>query len=763
MTRSNQSRNRSEEVTLTRSLGLLDATMIGVGGMIGAGIFVLTGIAAGVAGPASILAFALNGVVTLLTALCYAELTSCLPRAGGGYTFIRRAFPGIVGFLSGWGLWFAYTVACSLYAAGLASYVREFLSLYLGTFQQLVDSLLGAHGAIILYTLFMGSIFIGLNAWGAAATGKTENVITIAKIFALGVFALFGLLVAFRTPAESIGAFTPFFPRGIPAVFIAMGLTFIAFQGYDLIATASEEIKRPERTIPRAIVFALVIAVSIYLLIVFVSLASVRVEGMASWQFLGKYKETAIVRAAQNFMPAFGVVLIVLGGLLSTMSALNATILASSRVAFSMGRDRWLPAFFSVIHRARRTPHLAILATGILLLLVAISLPIEALGSAASLIFLITFAFVNLSLIVIRRKHPELRGGFRIPLYPVVPFVGLAANIGLAVSQFWFRPVAWYLVIGWMLAGYIVYQSYFGRITEKEKPKVLPLPAIGGIKSPKMRILVPIGNPDNVAPLLDIALPIAREFKGLITVVSVVKVPRQTPIEEGLRFAHHGRSILDAATAYASKKAFKIRTRISLAHRVVDGILDTVEREESDLLIAGWKGYPSSASYVFGEITDHLLRQNPCDLVVLKRSRYPFKKIMLATGGGPNAELASRLLKPLAKEHKATVTLATALPEQRPRAYELRGRQILSEIEAKSFSGFPTDKIVLKGKTIAGAIARASKVYDLVVIGASREPFLRKIIAGEIPVKVARFSHASVILVKRYEGPLKKWFKRTFG
>jgi len=399
----------------------------------------------------------------------------------------------------------------------------------------------------------------------------------------------------------------------------------------------------------------------------------------------------------------------------------------------------------------------------VLLLLVAISMPIEALGSAASLIFLLTFAFVNLSLIVIRRKYPELSGGYRIPLYPAIPFIGLASNIGLAISQFWFRAEAWYLVIGWMLLGYIVYQGYFARVTEEEKPKVLPLPASGGTPAPKMRILVPIGNPDNVAPLLDIAIPMAREFQGLITVVVVVKVPRQTPIEEGLRFAHHGRAILDSAIAYASERGLQVRTRISLAHRVVDGILDTVEREGTDLLIIGWKGYPRTAGRYFGEITDYLLRYNPCDIVVLKRSRYPFKKIMLATGGGPNAELAARLVRPLAAEHDATVTLATAVSTGKTPEFEQRGREILSDIESRSFGGFHTDKIVLKGKTAAGAIARASKAYDLVVIGASREPLLKKIVAGDIPIKVARFSPASVVLVKRYEGPLKKWFKRTFG
>jgi len=489
----------------------------------------------------------------------------------------------------------------------------------------------------------------------------------------------------------------------------------------------------------------------------------VRAEGQPSWQFLGQYKETAIVRAAQNFMPGFGVVLIVFGGLLSTMSALNATILASSRVAFSMGRDRWLPQFFAFVHRIRRTPHLAILATGILLLAIAVSMPIEALGSAASLVFLLTFAFVNLSLIVIRRKYPELASGFRTPLYPAIPFIGLATNIGLAVSQFWFRPEAWYLVIGWMLAGYIIYQSYFVRITEKEKPRVLPLPASGVVAQHKMRLLVPIANPDNTEPLLDIAIPIAREYDGAITVVNVVKVPRQTPIEEGLRFAHHGQAILEASAAYAADRGMKIRTRISLAHRIVDGILDTVEREESDLMIIGWRGYPRNPINVFGETTDFLLRHNPCDMVVLKRRKYPFRKTLLATGGGPNAELAGKLVTPLARAHDTDLTLATAVPAHKPDAYVEHGREMLTEIEKASFQGIPTGKVVLRGNTVAGALAKAAKAYDLVVIGASREPLMRKMLVGEIPAKVARYSPASVMLVKRYEGPLKGWFKRTFG
>ncbi|NIR49744.1 amino acid permease, partial [candidate division KSB1 bacterium] len=178
---------------------------------------------------------------------------------------------------------------------------------------------------------------------------------------------------------------------------------FIAFEGYDLIATVAEEIKQPEKNIPCATFIALGITVLIYLLILFVSLGAIDPSDSTAWQVLGKFKETAIVRAAEGFMPAIGVAVIVFGGLLSTTSALNATVMAASRVAFSMGRDLWLPKRMSFIHPQRRTPHIAILITGAILLGMALTLPIEAVGSAASLIFLLTFAFVNLAAIALRR------------------------------------------------------------------------------------------------------------------------------------------------------------------------------------------------------------------------------------------------------------------------------------------------------------------------------------------------------------------------
>ena len=163
---------QSNRVTFARSLGCFDASMIGIGAMIGAGIFVLTGIAAGEAGPASILAFALNGLVTLMTAFCYAELASAIPEAGGGYSFVKKAFPGPVGFLSGWMLWFAYTVACSLYALGFAGYFWEFFHKYLPDVSYTIQATTGVQPSVAFVTVIVSCVFVWLNVRGTEVTGK---------------------------------------------------------------------------------------------------------------------------------------------------------------------------------------------------------------------------------------------------------------------------------------------------------------------------------------------------------------------------------------------------------------------------------------------------------------------------------------------------------------------------------------------------------------------------------------------------------------
>ncbi|MBZ0264317.1 amino acid permease [bacterium] len=751
------------ESSFARNLGLFDATMIGVGAMIGAGIFVLTGIAAGEAGPASILAFALNGVVTLLTAFAYAELASAIPRAGGGYSFVRMAFPGGTGFVAGWMLWFAYTVACSLYAIGFAGYFWEFFHKYTPELSGAILNVIGQHSGIILVTLMIGVVFILLNARGAEVTGKTENVLTLSKIVILLIFIGYGIRQILAEPVRAAESFTPFLPQGFGGVIIAMGLTFIAFEGYDLIATVAEEIKNPEKNIPRATFISLSITVVIYLLILWVSLGAINPEGMESWEFLGKFKETAIVRAAENFMPAFGVAIIVFGGLLSTMSALNATVMAASRVAFSMGRDRYLPHIISTIHPKSRTPKLAIFTTGVILLVMAITLPIEAVGSAASLMFLLTFAMVNLSVIALRRKYPDIPRKYKIPFYPYVPILGFSLNILLALYQFSFQPIAWYVTIGWIAVGLIIYYAHFEKKASLLEPQVL-LPNQRPVESTEPSVLVALHNPATVKTLLDFAYPVAKARGVKLTAIAVVDVSQQMPIHEGLRFAHHKEPLFNAARDYMRNKSTKFETDLVIAHQPADGILAAIERHKATALVMGWKGFTNARDRIFGEVADKVIHLAPCDIMMLKIGKsQTFNSCLLPTAGGPNAKLARQIIQSVAEHMKLQLTAAYVVSDNPGDEEKIQATERIESTMDEIETTIKTEQMLIESKSVAGGIARASREYDLVVIGAAKEPLFRQMLFGEIPEKVARYSTSSVLVVKKGVGQMKSGFKKVLG
>ncbi|MBX0295814.1 APC family permease [Haloarcula nitratireducens] len=425
---------RSPAATLT----LLDATMVGIGAMIGAGIFVLTGLAVETAGAAAILVFALNGGVTTFTALSYAELASAIPRNGGGYAYVREVFSAPVAFVMGWTRWFTYMIAGALYALGFASNFLEFGHIF-GV---------SLPGGVLFWAGSVVVVFVTLNAVSTAASGSAETIITLVKILILLVFVAFGLQFV------DLGEFDPFFKRGNPLTILpAMGLTFIAFQGYDLIATVTEEVEDPEKNIPRAILLSVATTVVVYLLVVFVALGTLGAEGLAG------AGETAIAQAAEGFMPRFeplgsGAALIAFGAVFSTISALNAVVIGSSRVAFAMGREAQLPVALGRLHHRFGTPLIAIAASAVVMLVAVAVVPIRVVGNLASLFSLLGFVIVNLSVIRLRRQQPDLRRPFEVPFYPATPILGIVLNLLLGA---FIDLTTWALAIGWLIVGAVVY------------------------------------------------------------------------------------------------------------------------------------------------------------------------------------------------------------------------------------------------------------------------------------------------------------------
>ena len=731
------------DVGLVRSLGLFDITMIGVGAMIGAGIFVLTGIAAGVAGPALILAFALNGVITVLTAMVYAELGSAIPEAGGGYLWVKEGLPGPNGFLSGWMSWFAHAVAGSLYGVGFGGFMYELMRLLFGNGTEGIEG--AEHAGIFLahpialpfgfelteaalvqkfFAVLVILLFLYINYRGTSETGLAGNIVTVLKIVIISIFIISGLVVVFGEPTH-FQKFDNFAPEGIIGIVSAMGLTYIAFEGYEIIVQAGEEVRNPRKNIPRAIFLSLAIVIPIYMLVAFVVIGAVQAPaGVPIHQWLGELKEIGIARAAAQFMP-FGTFLIMVGGLLSTMSALNATTFSSTRVSYAMGRDRSLPDGFSKINSNTNTPDVALRWTGLLILFVALTLPIEDVAASADIMFLLLFLQVNLAVITIRSKYGnELNYGYILPFFPVLPIIAIVAQMILAVSLFNLSPIAWGFAIVWMVVGVVLYYVY-------AKPRQLqasrtPILHQAELTSPEdnvpYRVLVTVANPDSLETLIKPAIRAAKMNNGKITLLHIITVPAPTPLSPGYEYVNRSEGLRDEAVAMVRDADIPVEFVIRIGRNVADAIIDTVQEKRADLLLMGWRGISHQANTLLGRNIDKVINEVSCELMMLQ----------------PNGKLAQRLLIPIADPQQIPFALQAAqlyaesddtaldilhvLPPNTPSAdKEAVIRAFQRRVDAVRLQQGVVNIIVRESAERRNPIAEASKDYDLVLMGSTRD------------------------------------------
>ncbi len=738
------------EVRLSREMRLLDITMIGVGAMIGAGIFVLTGIAAGVAGPGLILAFALNGLVTMFAAAAYAELGSSFHSAGGGYLYVKTGLKDPQGFMSGWMSWFAYVVACALYGLGFGAYMKECLPL-LG----LADFTLPLLSMEKWMAVVVVALFCVINYRGASEAGGAGNFVTGGKILLLAVFVGFGVWITVARPDWHLTFTENPLPNGMGSIFIAMGLTFIAFEGYEIIAQCSEEVRDPERNVPRAIFLSLAIVIPIYLLVAFAALGSVQPEGMTSWQYLGEHKETALVNVARSFFRG-GDVLILIGGLFSTMSALNATIYSSSRVSFAMGRDRNLPAWFGRIHPARKTPHWSIVVSGLLSVFMAVTLPIETVASAANIMFLLLFIQVQAALIALRKKRPDLRRGFRVPLVPFIPLVGILFQLGLAGFLFFYSPMAWLSAAVWIALGLGVFYAY----SRKRDRAYTQLVAVREAAERRdYRILACIGNPDRAATILNAAANVARHFEGELIALSVVEVDEREILARGLDHAEAARAKLQAAFAGLRLDGLPVKTVVKVSHRISYGIAETALEEQCNLIVMGRARRVGWLDRFAATLVDRVVRSAPAQVMVVSAETWPQRigKILFPFESGPHSSLATDLVGAVAQVNRAAVRAVHVLPVA---ATEAQAGAAADEM-AKALDGrFPDgQQAVVRAADILSGVLRESRDADLIVVGGSEAGFLEQLFSFALPLELADRTRKAVVTVYEMASDPKRWIR----
>ncbi len=572
---------------LVRSLGLLDILMVGIAAMIGGSIYVLTGPAIGLAGSAVIVAFIINAIITLFTAMAYAELGSAMPEAGGGYLWVREGLPRPNAFISGWMAWLAHIIAGSLYAVSFASFLTGLLGMMNFSHNLLLLNVIPLEKFIAVVSI---AVFTYINIKGTSETGKTGDVVTIIQLGLIFLLIFAGLFVMSGNPNWRMN-FSNFAPMGIGGVVAAMGLTFIAFEGYEVIVQTGEEVKNPKRNIPRAIFISLGAVVVLYCLIAFVSIGGIFPAGIDSWMYIGKSGELGIMKAAELLVP-YGAFIVLGGGLISTLAALNATTFSSARVAFAMGRNYNMPYQLSAIHKKNKTPYVAILISGIIMAIMAYGLPLGQIAVAAGVIFLLLFTQVNMAVITIRRIYGDkLDYGFKTPFFPIIPIIGIFLKLGLAIFLLFTQPLSWAITVVWVAIGFFVYRLYTFR---KEIDHYAPIvTSEGDLERKDYRILIPY-TPEDPDRLLKYAIRVAKENFGEINILRVITVPKQTPLSAGSGYAEIAKKSFEPLDKIIDKENILNHYLVRISHDTSEAILATVEEQKIDLLITDFETFRNS-------------------------------------------------------------------------------------------------------------------------------------------------------------------------
>jgi APA family basic amino acid/polyamine antiporter len=410
----------TDDAELERTLGLTGGLAIGIGTMIGAGIFVFPGLAGAEVGTAASASFAVGGVIALLVALPASELATAMPKSGGGYYFISRGLGTLAGTIIGLSLWLGLVFATAFYLVGLGFYALDALAE--------VGVTVGPSPGLLVSVIavFSGIGFTVLNVTGTENAAKLQNGIVALLLSMLTAFLAFGML-------ESLGFVDAGTPPGeaanvwevVPIMSVA-ALVFTSYLGFAQVATVAGEMKRPGRNLPLAMIGSVLIVTAMYVLTIFVATSVFTQDRLAA------AGETAMVEVGRQLLGPAGALVIIVGGLLATMSSANASILSTSRAIYGVSKDALLPGWAARINLTYGTPHVALGMAGGPVVVLAATREVQLLAEVASFLHLIMYGLICVALIAIRRDRPEWYDpDFRVPGGPVIPGIGALASFGL--------------------------------------------------------------------------------------------------------------------------------------------------------------------------------------------------------------------------------------------------------------------------------------------------------------------------------------------
>ncbi len=703
------------------------ATGVGVGAIVGGGILALAGVALQTAGPSAIVAFAINGALAVATALSFAELATAFPASGGCYTFARRLLSIRNGFAVGWVVWSAYLVAAVLYALGFAFFA-------LAGVEQLLGYSPGGRPLVLLVALLaVGGYTLRLSVRSGGG-GQWE---TIGKLVVFAVLVIAGLVQLGAAPDGTTSrGLTPFWAGGVSGVLAAMGGTFIALQGFDLVAAVAGEVKSPRKVIPRAMLLSLGIALLVYLPLLFV-VATVGNTGGDIVALATKHPETVIAEAARAYLGTTGFALVVVAGVLSMLSALNANLLAASRVAASMATDRTLP-------RVLASPRMAIYASSVAVAAFMLMIPdVASAGASASLVFLLVFALAHFEALLLRARGAGGSDVFRAPFFPWLPAGAGLACLALAVWQALLAPSAAAVVVVWMALGGLLYAAAFA-----DRAELLDAwseahdPELQRIRGREPLVLAPIANPASAPAIVSVSHALAPRGFGRVLLLTVVH-PETRDGPGALSDAHR---VLDEGMGWSLRAGQSPEALLTIAPEPWPEIARVARSYNCEALVLGLSKLDA---VIHDGALEQLLNEVHADVGIL---RAPLawrledaRRILVPVGGrGRHDELRARVLGSLLRTAEREVTFLRVLAAGADADAVRQAEYGLAKLA--DTMGSPKTELRIAEDVVGEVVAAASEA-DLVLLGLRREG--RRRLFSEVSLRIAGSTSGATLMLSR--------------
>lgn len=443
---------KSKNSNKMRTLGTLDLILMSIGAVIGTGVLVLPGVvAATTAGPGEILSFIIAGIASIFIVLCYSEFSSSIPSAGGSYTYVYVALGEFLAYIVGMAVMFGYVLSLGIVSSGWASYLNSFLEVFNISIPDVISKVPGQGGIVNLPAILVTLFIIFILSFGGKESKTFNNIVVVIKILVILLFIVVGV---FYIKPEN---WTPFLPMGIAGVASGASTLFLAYSGFDITASAAEETKNPQKTLPRALILSIISCIIIYCLVSFV------LTGMIPYKELnqGDALAYALIKVGQNVVSGF----LSVGAILGILAIIFAVGFGTSRMFANIGKDRLIPKVFARENK-QGVPTVSLWSIGIIGAILGGFINLNSLANSASMALLFVYLMVALSVLVFRKTNSEFKREFKVPFGPVIPIIAIICCLFLMINL---SLMTWVYFIAFLIFAILFYFAYSRKYSKLNK------------------------------------------------------------------------------------------------------------------------------------------------------------------------------------------------------------------------------------------------------------------------------------------------------